>query len=168
MWGGVAGGLAEYFDLDPTLMRIIWVGATIVTSGLAIPAYIVMLFIMPRDDDPRAGYIGSVAPGVPGPAPDPGTGFASTEGGDAASEPSAARTDAPPFPELSVPSNWRTPDRGRWRGKHIGGLVLIGLGVWFLAMQLGLLFWFDFRYVWPVVLIAVGVGLLARRGGWRP
>ncbi|MBV9121059.1 MAG: PspC domain-containing protein, partial [Chloroflexi bacterium] len=32
MWAGVAGGLAEYFDIDPTLTRLLWVVATIVTA----------------------------------------------------------------------------------------------------------------------------------------
>ena len=32
---GVAGGMAEYFDIDPTLMRIAWVLLIIVSAGLA-------------------------------------------------------------------------------------------------------------------------------------
>jgi phage shock protein PspC (stress-responsive transcriptional regulator) len=50
MLTGVAGGLAEYFDLDPVVVRLIWVGAAVVTGGLAIPAYLVMWMVMPRDD----------------------------------------------------------------------------------------------------------------------
>ena len=54
LWAGVAGGMAEYFDVDPVIMRIIWVAAGVLTGGLAIPAYIVMWLIMPRDE-PAAG-----------------------------------------------------------------------------------------------------------------
>ena len=50
MWAGVAGGLAEYFDVDPVLIRLIWVAAAIVTGGLAIPAYLALWLIMPRQD----------------------------------------------------------------------------------------------------------------------
>jgi phage shock protein C len=50
LWAGVAGGMAEYFEVDPVIMRIIWVAAAVLTSGLAIPAYIVMWLVMPRDD----------------------------------------------------------------------------------------------------------------------
>src|SRR5205085_8177113 len=42
MWAGVAGGMAEYFDLDPTLMRLIWVVGTVVTAGLLVAVYFVM------------------------------------------------------------------------------------------------------------------------------
>src|SRR5713226_9789334 len=51
MWAGVAGGLAEYFDVDPTLMRLMWVVATVVTAGLFVAVYFVMWVIMPLDSD---------------------------------------------------------------------------------------------------------------------
>lgn len=50
MVAGVAGGLGEYFDIDPVLVRLIWVAAAVLTGGLAIPAYIVMAIVMPPDD----------------------------------------------------------------------------------------------------------------------
>lgn len=43
---GVCGGLAEYFDVDPTLVRI---GAALICcSGYGIVAYIVAAVIMPE------------------------------------------------------------------------------------------------------------------------
>jgi phage shock protein PspC (stress-responsive transcriptional regulator) len=53
MWAGVAGGIAEYFNLDASLVRLLWVVATVVTHGLAVPVYIVAWIILPRDDQPR-------------------------------------------------------------------------------------------------------------------
>jgi phage shock protein C len=50
MWAGVAGGLAEYFDLDPALVRLLWVAAAVVSGGLAVPVYILAWIILPRDD----------------------------------------------------------------------------------------------------------------------
>jgi phage shock protein C len=50
MWAGVAGGMAEYFDLDPALVRLMWVAAAVVSGGLAVPVYIVAWIILPRDD----------------------------------------------------------------------------------------------------------------------
>ena len=49
MIGGVAGGLAEYFDLDPVLVRVGFAVST-AFSGAGILAYLVMLAIVPRDD----------------------------------------------------------------------------------------------------------------------
>src|SRR5919204_3305467 len=50
MWAGVAGGMAEYFDLDPSLVRLLWIAATVVSGGLAGPLYILAWIILPRDD----------------------------------------------------------------------------------------------------------------------
>ena len=48
---GVCSGLAEYFDMDPTVMRLIFVGAFFLL-GTGILAYIVMAIVMP--DPPSA------------------------------------------------------------------------------------------------------------------
>lgn len=47
---GVSAGLANYFGLDPTIVRLIWVAATIFTSGSALVPYIVLSLVLPRGD----------------------------------------------------------------------------------------------------------------------
>lgn len=47
MIDGVCSGLAAYFNVDPTLVRLIFVGLTILTGGGWILAYIVMMFVVP-------------------------------------------------------------------------------------------------------------------------
>lgn len=44
---GVANGFAHYFAMDVTLMRLIFIGAAIVTQGAGIVAYLVLAVIMP-------------------------------------------------------------------------------------------------------------------------
>ena len=46
--GGVCGGLGEYFEVDPTLVRVIAVVLFLATQGFAILAYIVGLIIIPK------------------------------------------------------------------------------------------------------------------------
>lgn len=46
--GGVAGGLAEYFDTDPTLIRIAFVLAIVLSSGFAIIGYVVAWIVIPE------------------------------------------------------------------------------------------------------------------------
>ena len=53
---GVCGGLAEYFDLDPTLVRVGWVIATCVTFSVGFWAYLVCAIIMPRKSTIYPGY----------------------------------------------------------------------------------------------------------------
>ena len=47
MLGGVAGGLAESFNLDPSLVRILWVVLTIATSGAGLFAYAALWALLP-------------------------------------------------------------------------------------------------------------------------
>lgn len=43
---GVCGGIAEYFDVDPTMVRLAWVLFT-ACVGTGIIAYVIMAMIMP-------------------------------------------------------------------------------------------------------------------------
>lgn len=64
--GGVCGGLAEYFEVDPTAMRLLWVILSIFPGLIicGILAYLVAWFILPA----------APASATPPPAPAPATG----------------------------------------------------------------------------------------------
>ena len=47
MLDGVCGGIAEYFDIDPTLVRLAWV-LFCALGGSGVLAYIVAAIIIPR------------------------------------------------------------------------------------------------------------------------
>ncbi|MFV2008912.1 MULTISPECIES: PspC domain-containing protein [unclassified Micromonospora] len=49
MIAGVASGLGRYFDTDPTLVRVIFAVATVLTGGLAALTYPVIWFLMPEE-----------------------------------------------------------------------------------------------------------------------
>ena len=44
---GVCGGIAEYFELDPTIIRLIWVLLTFCSFGTALLAYFICALIVP-------------------------------------------------------------------------------------------------------------------------
>lgn len=50
---GVCGGIAEYFDTDSTVVRLIAIILLFVSFGWAVLIYLAAAFIMPQDD----GYI---------------------------------------------------------------------------------------------------------------
>jgi phage shock protein C len=46
---GVCGGIGEYFDIDPTLVRLAWVVGTIFTGIVpGVIGYIIAAIIMPK------------------------------------------------------------------------------------------------------------------------
>lgn len=44
---GVCGGIAEYFGVDPTIIRLIW-GIAAFAYGVGIVAYFVAAFVIPK------------------------------------------------------------------------------------------------------------------------
>jgi len=46
---GVCGGLGEYFELDPTIIRLLWVIFTF-CGGAGLIAYIISALIMPQQN----------------------------------------------------------------------------------------------------------------------
>ena len=50
MLAGVAGGLGEYFGVDPVLFRVGFVAATLL-SGVGALAYLALVLFVKTDDD---------------------------------------------------------------------------------------------------------------------
>jgi phage shock protein C len=51
MIAGVCGGLAEYFEIDPTLMRVIYVVISVMSIAFpGIIIYLLLWLIIPRAD----------------------------------------------------------------------------------------------------------------------
>ena len=50
MIGGVCGGLSQYFDIDPTIVRIIWFVAAFF-YGIGIIPYLAFWIIVPRENN---------------------------------------------------------------------------------------------------------------------
>lgn len=48
---GVCSGIANYFDIDPTLVRIIYAILSIGTIGTGILIYLLLMLIMPKDNE---------------------------------------------------------------------------------------------------------------------
>lgn len=110
MIAGVAGGVAEYFSVDPVLIRLLWV-LSIFIGGSGLLVYILAWLIIPEGMHP------------------------------------------PDFNSSGEKDNQEQVYRN-------GGLILIALGIFFLAR-----FLFPavlFQLSWPLILIAIGLLLVFR------
>ncbi|MDE3194425.1 MAG: PspC domain-containing protein [Chloroflexota bacterium] len=131
---GVCGGIGEYLAVDPTLVRVFFVIATILTAFTFVLVYIVLLILMPLPGQ-RAPYEGWL-PGAAAPPPGP------------------VDPNAPPPPAYT-----HDPDRAR----NGFGIALVALGLIFLLGNLGAFRFIQWQLVWPLVLIGLGALLLASR-----
>ena len=130
---GVASGLAEYLDIDVTLVRVIWV-VSIFFGGFGLLLYLLMALVVPSEPE---GYAAT----------------ASTLPGDVTGTTGAAG----PFP---APHRHTNP-RGRGIGLDFIGVALVLLGA--LAMLDSLLpGWADRgRFLGPAFIVGIGVVLIA-------
>jgi phage shock protein C len=49
MIAGVCGGLGDYFDIDPTIIRLIFVFGAFVTGSALFWAYLIMMVVVPEE-----------------------------------------------------------------------------------------------------------------------
>ena len=135
--GGVCGGIAEYLQVDATLVRVFFVLFAIFTAGIGFLGYLVLLVLMPLPGQ-HPPFVQSV-PGAPG---DPSV---------ATTMPVSGTPPPPPDPEATE------------RRRAMFGYFLVAIGVVFLASNLGLFRVVRFDLVWPLVIVGVGALLLAER-----
>ena len=48
---GVCGGIGEYLNIDPTLVRLVWIVCSLAGCGMGLIVYIAAALIIPEDDD---------------------------------------------------------------------------------------------------------------------
>jgi phage shock protein C len=142
---GVCGGIGEYLQVDPTLVRVFFVVGTVVTGGLGLLGYIVLVVLLPLPGQP-APFVKST--GVTTSTVDAAAGDAS------AGEASAAQILPTPTP---------TDPAAAERNRAAFGVVLIALGAIFLFSNAGVFRIVRWDLAWPLVLIAIGALLLAQR-----
>lgn len=145
MIAGVCAGLAAYLGVDPLWIRLFFILLTILTNGAGILVYIVLAILMPEEEV----TVSAPSPSMPAAAEDMAQRMA--EAGERMAE-AGERLGR------SLSSQAASP-----QGAVIFGLILILLGLAFLARNLGLLWWLRGDLIWPLALIALGLALLIRQ-----
>src|SRR6187431_2395296 len=139
--------MAEHLEVDPTIVRILWILAGIFTGGLVLILYVILAFVVPTNPFPGgpipagAGY----APGAPA-----GWGQPPTAPGATAWSPDwNAQYEAERAARAERPG----------RAGLIIGTVLIVFGVIALA-DVALPSWIGGALFGPAILLAIGAALL--------
>ena len=50
MLGGVCAGLGEHFDIDPTVIRLVWAVITVISIGTGVLVYILAWILIPEEE----------------------------------------------------------------------------------------------------------------------
>lgn len=136
---GVCAGIADFLEVDVTLVRLIFIVLIFATGGGMILVYLILAVAMP------------VAPGV-----------------KETSKTVPQKVDDKPVLSRNIErlsSEFQGSERGR-RMRNYAGTGLIIFGAWLLSVQF-FPQWVNFRwdYIWPVILILAGVIIVTRKRG---
>ena len=139
MIAGVCGGLAAYFNIDPTIVRLIAV-LSIFLHGFGILAYIILAIVVPLESskatEPREAIRENVEE-IKNSASKLGDNLRSTF-----SPEKGTVTEVP---------------KANPHGLGILGVLLIVFGLVFLASNfINIFSWFNWSVLWPLILVAIG------------
>jgi phage shock protein PspC (stress-responsive transcriptional regulator) len=134
MIGGVAGGVAEYYGYDVTLVRLAFVLLLIVFNGAALAAYIIAWFIIPE-----APLVGA-------------TKEESVE--------KKTETVAQDVKDAKEPKENKVAKEAE-NERYVGGFILIAIGLAFLIQKF--IDVNVFAEFWPLILIVIGLTIIFRR-----
>lgn len=148
--GGVAGGVGEYFDIDPVWVRLAFI-LLVFASGVGLIAYIVLWIIVPRQAS-QAAPREAIRENIQDLKQD-------LKQAEAGLKEAFGRKEEAPQPDVEA----RPVSRDRNIAAVLVGLVLIGLGVIFFLGNFIPFWWFSWGKFWPVLLILAGVVILVAR-----
>ena len=136
IWG-VCGGLAKYFDIDPTLVRIIFVLLAL-ANGIGILGYIILAIVVPLEGSKTSEPRETIKENVD---------EIKETAGELGSEIRSIFTDGDTSEETHKIHQRR----------NMLGIILVVLGILFLMGTLNLFWWFWWGYLWPIIPIAAGL-----------
>jgi phage shock protein C len=165
---GVASGLADYMQVDVTIIRLLFILSTIFFAGAGALAYIILWIVVPvkNDINARFNHFNQYFQ-------------QNNDESQMYNSPNAFSNEA----NSGERTKWNTPNfdgsfnpvqdppqfsKGNDTGRTIGGLVLLILGVYFLMRYtLGIMpEWlniFKIYKLWPIAIVAIGISLIFKK-----
>lgn len=164
MIAGVASGLADYLQVEVTIVRLLFVLSAIFLAGAGLIAYFVMWIILPVHFDPAAKYNkffggNSNFDQFGNPIPQPNVNW---------SQPLNDQNQKAPFER---PMDFNQLNKKNDNTRTIGGLILLVIGCFLLLREFDIIpYWFRLKNLWPIILIAIGVSIIAKsksKNDWK-
>ncbi len=131
---GVAGGLGEYFNVDPNIIRIVFILLAIF-GGSGIIVYIVLWLIIPSKSNRNKNSQEAIRSNL-----------------------EDMKTSTQTFAHSIT-----RPDGSKENSKFWWALIIIVIGFLFLMHNFGLLGSLELDKLWPLVLIILGLGIILRK-----
>lgn len=168
MIAGVSSGLAEYMQIEVTIIRLLFALSTVFMAGAGIVVYIIMWIIVPVNNDPKARF--SKFNQYFGDKNTPPFTKSDIEEAEVIGEKKGADTNwTSPFGNSTQFGNTEAqnfkgfPKSSNETGRLVGGLFLLVFGCYFLMNEFNFIpYWFHIGKLWPLIFVAVGLSLILK------
>ncbi|HMI03315.1 MAG TPA: PspC domain-containing protein [Pedobacter sp.] len=173
---GVSSGVAEYMEVDVTIIRLLFVLSTVFLVGTGILVYIVMWIVVPVNNDPAkrfSKFNDFYAGKNPFNSPNAFSQPANTPENPAPSQSWTSSTiNEDSFKTTGKPQDFKPFQKNNNEtGRTVGGLFLLVIGLYFLMNEFNFIpFWFSIGKLWPLVFVAIGVSFILkskRKNAWE-
>lgn len=152
---GVSSGIAEYMEVDVTIIRLLFVLSTFFLVGTGILVYLVMWIVVPVNNDPakRFAKFNEYNKGFHNPfeaKPNPQAWTSSTINDDTTKN-------------TNFDTGFKPYKKNNETGKTVAGLFLLVIGIYFLMNEFNIIpFWFNISKMWPLIFVAIGVSFIMK------
>ena len=163
---GVSSGVAEYMEVDVTIIRLLFVLSTFFLVGTGILVYLIMWIVVPVNNDPtkRFSRFNDFFQGQPNnPFNNPGS-FSQTQNSAGAGQGWTSSTmNESSFKAEPKPGDFKPMQKNNETGRTVGGLFLLVIGIYFLMNEFNFIpFWFSLGKLWPLIFVAIGVSFILK------
>lgn len=165
---GVSSGIAEYMEVDVTIIRLLFVLSTIFLVGTGILVYIIMWIVVPVNNDPTARFSKFndffKDQNNPFQSSNP---FASqkttTENPKSYQNWTSSTVKDENYESWKQPEGFKPYQKNNETGRTVAGLFLLVIGMYFLMDEFGMIpFWFQLTKLWPLVFVAIGASFILK------
>ncbi|RZK82499.1 MAG: PspC domain-containing protein [Pedobacter sp.] len=147
---GVSSGIAEYMEVDVTIIRLLFALSTIFLFGTGIMVYIVMWIVVPVNNDPAKKFakFNDYSKGFTNPFE---------------AKPNSQAWTSSTINDDPFKTGFKPNKRSSETGRTVGGLFLLVIGLYFLMHEFNIIpFWFNIAKLWPLVFVAIGVSFILK------
>ena len=139
MIAGVSGGIAEYFDIDSTLVRLLTV-LVVLLGGAGVIAYIIAWIVIPKNPEQISDEVFEERENI---------------------KEKIKKGTKNVIEEVKVHFESEEHSHKSEKNRRIlGGIIVIAIGLIFLLN--GFFPWVGWGRLWPVILIAVGITIMMK------
>ena len=155
MLGGVCAGIAEYFDIDVSFVRIIFLALFLLSFGAPVMVYFVLWIVLPVRPTDYTAYVDVTPENCPGAYEPKSEQQTYSNGGY---PPGTTNFPGVPDPRAPEPEPAPQPAQKQGRGLMILGVILVVVGIGMVIARFvgNVSLW----ACWPLLVIAWGVAIM--------